>query len=231
MKGHSTIAKILQNEYDVKDLTPYEEIDYVIEHFTEEISRVKITSKTGINFCCPVYAMFDGYHMSWYGDYGFWGFNCTWKTSIMNLAYKSPYYQLEKLESRKREVFDEQECAKNLLKEIKEGTWYNYYLSEEQQKRFVDYITASYDFIDHDDVLYEYEDICETLKELYEATNDEYDWISVIRNIDFGRTNLDTVFDCDEFELYGIGDKAPIQFFIIIYMLSVVKNLEEAKQE
>ena len=47
MKGNETIAKILQEEYDIKNLTPYEEIDYEIEHFTEKISKVKITSKKG----------------------------------------------------------------------------------------------------------------------------------------------------------------------------------------
>lgn len=229
MKGHSRIAEILQNEYEIKDLTPYEEIDYEIEQFTEEISRVKITSKTGINFCCPVYAMFDGYHMSWYGDYGFWGFDCTWKTNIMNLAYNSPYYQLEKLESREREEFNAEECAKNFLKEIKEGTWYNYDLSEEQQKRFDKYITTDYDYIDCDEALYEYESICETLKDLYDATSDENDWFCAVRRIDFERNDLDTVFDCDEYELYEIGEKAPLRFFIILYMLSVVANLEKEK--
>ena len=135
MKGNETIAKILHEKYDIKDLTPYEEIEYEIEQFTEEISRVKIQSKTGRNFCCPVYALFDGYHMSWYGDYGFWGFDCTWKTDITNLAYNSPYYQLEKLESRDREEFDEDKCSKDFLKLIKEGDWYNYDLDEDQRKR------------------------------------------------------------------------------------------------
>lgn len=231
IKGSSKIAEILQKEYDIKNLTPYEEIDYEISQLTEEISRVKITSKTGENFCCPVYAMFDGYHMSWYGDYGFWGFSCTWKTNIMNLAYNSPYYQLEKLESGEREEFNEQECGKNLLKEIKEGTWYNYDLSEEQQKRFDEFMNESYDYIDCDDVLYEYEEICETLKKLYNATQDKFDWISTIGNIDFDKDDLRTVFDCEEYELYNIGDKAPVRFFIILYMLSVVANSEKALAE
>jgi len=230
MIGNETIAKILQEEYDIKDLTPYEEIDYVIEHFTDKISRVKITSKTDRSFCCPVYAMFDGYHMSWYGDYGAWVFSCTWETNVMNLAYNSPYYQLEKLESRERSEFNEQECAKNLLKEIKEGDWYNYDLSDEQKKRFDEYITATlYDFIFFDDVLYEYEDICETLKDLYNAASDKFDWISTIRNCDFDE-DLNNVFNCEGYELYNIGDKAPVRYFIILYMLSVVANLEKAKR-
>lgn len=230
MKGSGTIAKILQEEYDIKNLKPYEEIDYEIEQFTEEISRVKITSKTGDSFCCPVYAMFDGYHMSWYGDYGAWVFSCTWKTNIMNLAYNSPYYQLEKLESRERAEFNEQECAKNLLKEIKEGDWYNYDLSEEQQKRFDEYIITAFDYIYCDDVLYEYEETCEILKDLYNATDNEFSWISKINNCDFEEKDLNTVFNCEEYELYEIGKKAPARYFIILYMLSVVANLEEAKR-
>lgn len=31
MKGHTAIGNILQTEYGVKDLTPYEEIEYEIE--------------------------------------------------------------------------------------------------------------------------------------------------------------------------------------------------------
>lgn len=228
MIGNETIAKILQEEYDIKDLTPYEEIDYVIEHFTDKISRVKITSKTDRSFCCPVYAMFDGYHMSWYGDYGAWVFNCTWETNVMNLAYNSPYYQLEKLESRERSEFDEQECTKNLLKEIKDGDWYNDDLSDEQKKRFDEYISTAYDYIYSDDILYEYEEICEALKDLYNATDDKFSWISELRKCNF-EDELYNVFNCEEYELYNIGDKAPIRFFIILYMLSVVANLEEAK--
>ena len=231
MTGNKIIADILKTEYGVKNLAPYEEINYEIENLSDDISRVKITSKTGDSFCCPVYALFDGYHMSWYGDYGFWGFCCTWKTNVMNLAYQSPYYQLEKLESRERKEFDQQECIKNLLKLIKEGFWYNYDLDEEQKKRFNEYITTAFDYIDYDDVLYEYEDTCEKLKDLYNATQDEFDWVSTLRNINFEESNLNSVFDCEEYELYNIGKKEPGRFFIILYMLSVVANSEEAKKQ
>lgn len=80
-------------------------------------------------------------------------------------------------------------------------------------------------------MLYEYEEICETLKDLYNATNDEYDWISEIRNCDFEEKNLDTVFNYDEWEFYEFGKKPPIRFFTILYMLSVVANSEEAKSK
>ena len=124
MKGNKTIAEILKDEYGISDLSPYEDIEQEIEKYSEEISRVKIQSKSGRCFCCPVYAMFDGYHMSWYGDYGFWGFACTWKTNIANLHYNSPYYQLEKLESRERTEFNAEHCEKEFLRLIKEGDWY-----------------------------------------------------------------------------------------------------------
>lgn len=227
MKGNETIAKILQEEYGVKDLTPYEEIDYEIEKYSEEISRVKIQSKTGRSFCCPVYAMFDGYHMSWYGDYGFWGFWCTWKTDVMNLAYNSPYYQLEKLESRDREEFDEYECSKQLLKLIKEGDWYNYDLDEGQKKRFDEFISDTWDYISYtDDVLSEHKDLCEKLKTLKDATQDEYSWVAELRKTNF-EEELYNVFECDEYDIYGIGKKTPGKYFIILYMLSVVANTEK----
>lgn len=225
-KGSTTVAEILMNEYGVGDLTPYEEIDYEICSYTDEISRVKIQSKSGRNFCCPVYAMFDGYHMSWYGDYGFWGFCCTWKTNVMNLAYNSPYYQLEKLESRDRVEFDDNKCAKELLKLIKEGYWYNDDLTEEQQKRFDEFISTDFDYISYyDDVLSEHKDVCEKLKDLLNATQDEYSWVAELRHTNF-EEDLSNVFEYEEYELYNIGKKPDCRFFIILYMLSVVAKAE-----
>lgn len=228
MKGNNTIAKILQEEYKVKDLTPYEEISYQIENYAENLSRVKITSKTNRNFCCPVYAMFDGYYMNWYGDYGSWGFCCTWKTNVMNLAYNSPYYQLEKLESRDSEEYDDKKCADELIKLIRGGYWYSG-LTKEQQDRFNEYIENDYDYIYSDDVLEEYSETCETLKELYEATSEEISYYSKLNGLDIENSDLSDVFDCEQYELYSIGKKAPGRFFIILYMLSVVANEERAK--
>ena len=226
MKGNATIAEILKEEYDINDLTPYEDIEYEIDNYSDEISRVKIQSKSGRNFCCPVYAMFDGHHMSWYGDYGFWGFDCTWKTNITNLAYNSPYYQLEKLVSRERAEFNEEQCENKLLKRIKESTWYTYDLTDEQKTRFDEFMKEPYDLIFSDDCLYEYESECEMLKSLKNATENEYMWIASLYNLKESDFNL---LDCEEYELYDIGKKAPCRFFIILYMLSVVANSESEK--
>ena len=57
MTGNKIIADILKTEYGVKNLTPYEEINYEIKNLSDDISRIKITSKTGDSFCCPVYAL------------------------------------------------------------------------------------------------------------------------------------------------------------------------------
>ena len=229
MKGDSNIADILQKEYNIVDLTLWEEIDYEIQHFTDEISRVKITSKADISPWCPVYAMFDGYNMSWYGDYGFWGFNCTWKTNVMNLSYNSPYYQLEKLESRERTEFNKEYCSKNLLKAVKEGNWYNYDLDEEQQARFNEYLETEFDYIDSEDVLSEYEETCELIKDLLRNSYSEGDWSYTLSRLDTGIDELYSIFDCEQYELYQMGQKEPVRFFIILYMLSVVKNLEEER--
>lgn len=231
MKGNARIAEILQKDYGIKDLTGYEEIKYEIQHFTDEISRVKIKSISKKDFCCPVYAMFDGYHMSWYGDYGSFVFDCTWKTNVMNLAYESPYYQLEKLDSRCRYEYNEEVCAEILLKEIKESDWYTETLNDEQRKRFDEYIEESCDYISYDDVLYEHENICEELKKLYRATDDEYEWVAAIRNIDIDPDEMYYIFGCESYELYNIGNKAPVRFFIILYMLSVVANMESEDTE
>lgn len=231
MKGNAIIAEILQKKYDINDLTPYEEIEYEIQQFTEEISRVKINSISGRLFCCPVYAMFDGYHMSWYGDYGSFVFDCTWKTNVMNLAYQSPYYQLEKLDSRARYSFDSETCEEKFLEAVKSGDWYNDDLSEEQRKHFDEYISDSYYYICSDDILYEHEEVCEAIKKLYRATDDEYEWVAEIRNPDLEEDDFYNIFGCSDYELYNIGNKAPIKFFIILYMLSVVANMESERRE
>lgn len=228
MKGNKRIAEIMTKDYGVKDLTPYEEINYEISNFTDEISRVKITSKTNRNFCAPVYAMFDGYHMAWYGDYGEYVFNCTWKTNVHNLAYCSPYYQLEKCQAQRRTEFDENECAEQFMKSIKNSFWYEE-LDQDQKARLEEFIQEPYDYICFDDVLYEYEEICEKLQTLYRATSDKYDWVAELRNTDFD--DLQDVFDCEEYEMYSFGEKAPLRYFIILYMLSVVANLEAQRKE
>ncbi len=225
MKGNERIAKILQNEYGVEDLTPYEDIEWEIEFYTDEISRVKIRSISKRMFCAPVYAMFDGYHMNWYGDYGSWSFCCTWKTKLGNLAYNSPYYQLEKLESPEREVFDEEYCATQLLKEIREGDWYQDSLDDEERKRFDEFITNDFDYISYGEPLIVYDEICDNLKKLYNAAMEsEFEWFSALRSID--ERDLADVFTCEIYELYDLGKKAPVKFFIILYMLSVVANAE-----
>ena len=229
MKGNRRIAEILCNEYGIEDLTPYEEIEYEIDRYTDEISRVKIRSKTNRKFCAPVYAMFDGYHMSWYGDYGSFVFDCTWKVSLENLAYGSPYYQLEKLDCPEREVFDQEHCVSSLLKEIKTGDWFSS-LDDEQKERFDEFISTDFDYISYEDCLYEHEEICEKLKKLYNAARDsEFEWYSALQNLD--ESDFYDVFDCEIYEFYDLGKKAPVKFFIILYMLSVVAYAEGLKTE
>ena len=231
MKGNARIAEILQNDYGIKDLSGYEDIEYEIQHFTDEISRVKINSISRKDFFCPVYALFDGYHMAWYGDYGSFVFDCTWKTNVMNLAYNSPYYQLEKLDSRKRNEFNGEKCEKELLKLIKKGDWYNNDLSEEQRNRFDEYLSESFSYISYDDILSEHEDVCEAIKKLYRATDDEYEWVTEIRNTDLEEDDCYNIFGYSAYEIYDIGDKAPVRFFIILYLLSVVANVESEDTE
>ena len=227
MKGNKEIAQILKQDYGINNLTPFEDISYEIERYTAELSRVKIQSNSGKVFRCPVYAMFDGYHMSWYGDYGFWGFNCTWKTNITNLAYNSPYYQLEKLESRKRTEFNSEHCAEEFLRLIKENDWYNYNLTEKQRKSFDKFIRDDFhDYVDDDDCLFEIAEKCENLKMLKNATHNETDWYSELNNNNLDESDIYEIFGCEEYALYKIGNKVPGKFFIILYMLSVVANYE-----
>lgn len=227
MKGHSRVGEILQKEYGVKNLSVYEDITYEIERFTDKVSKVTIKSKNNSTFA-PVYALFDRHFMCWYGDYGSWVFDCTWDTDIMNLAYNSPYYQLEKLSSRETTEFDEQVCRETLVKKIKESTFYKDDLTVDEKARFDEYIESDYEYIDYEDELYCYQEDCEKIQELLKATNDEFEWISAVRNMDFTEESVYYFFGCEEYELYNIGQKEPVRFFIILYLLSVVYEAEKA---
>lgn len=231
MKGSERIAEILIGEYGRKSLAGWEDIDYTIEHFTDKISRVKITSRSGEKFCCPVYALFDGYHMSWYGDYGSFVFCCTWETNVMNLAYESPYYQLEKLNSKDREEWDEYDCKEKFLKLLREGDWYQYTLTDEQRARFDEFIKTDYDFIDYEDELFEHKDLCDDLIALYSNAADYIEWIAALRHTSLSDEDIYNVFNVEPYELYDIGKKPPMQYFIILYMLSVVANTERERKE
>lgn len=169
--------------------------------------------------------------MLWYGDYGSWGFDCTWDTDIMNLAYNSPYYQLEKLNSRERTEFDDTACRETLIKKIKESTFYTDDLTEEEKARFDTFIEDDYDYIDYEDELYGHQEDCEKIQELLKAANDEYEWIAAVRNMDFTQEDVCYFFGCEEYELYSIGQKEPVRFFIILYLLSVVCESEKALAE
>lgn len=227
MKGSKQIADILKNEYGVKNLKAYEEIDWKITEFSDTVSRVKITSRTGASFCCPVYAMFDGSHVAFYGNCGDWLLNCTWDANVHNLKYNSPYYQLEKLEYSKQKEFSSEKCVSELLKLVREGPWYAD-LTEEQVEAFEE-IIKDYTCILSGEILYEYEDIVEEIASLiYAANENEFEWYLAVSKVD--NEIIDTVFGCEYYELYDIGNKPPVRIFIILYMLSVVANTEkEAK--
>lgn len=225
-KGSSAIAEILKKEYNIKNLTPYEEIDWEITEFSDTVSRVKITSKTGASFSCPVYAMFDGSHVAFYGDYGDWLSNCTWDANVHNLRYNSPYYQLEKLELSKTKEFNSEKCVAELLKLIREGQWYDD-LTLLQREEFEKNIEEGSSIICYEDALYEHESVFEEIMTLYHAAEEsEMEWFAALRNLD--SEIVEDVFGCEEYELYNIGAKAPGRFFIILYMLSVVANAEKA---
>lgn len=93
------------------------------------------------------------------------------------------------------------------------------------------HISESLDFISYDDILSEHEEVCEAIKRLYRATGDEYEWVAEIRNNDLEEDDFYNVFGCADYEIYDIGNKAPLRFFIILYLLSVVANMVEVKGE
>ena len=141
-------------------------------------------------------------------------------------VFNGQYHIIKNLISPLNGINPEDIGLEELLKRIKESTWYTYDLTDEQKTRFDEFMKEPYDLIFSDDCLYEYESECEMLKSLKNATENEYMWIASLYNLKESDFDL---LDCEEYELYDIGKKAPCRFFIILYMLSVVANSESEK--
>lgn len=229
MIGNERIAKILIEDYNVGNIELFDDISYEITELDDNVSRVKITSNNQIKFCCPIYAMFDHNYMMWYGDYGEFVFNCTWDTNVNNLPYESPYYQLEKLKVPKKTKFNSYKCRNEILDTLHNSLFYKEDLNETQRMELNEFLNDDWaDIIYYDSPLYVYEDECETLKNILSHTYDEFDWFGAISNI--SEEDLNHIFDCEYCEMYDWGQEPPANYFIILYMLSVVAAKESEKK-
>lgn len=225
MKGNTAIAEILTKRGINTAL--FENLKYEVTKFGD-IERTKIEVEHGF----PIYCLCDGYYMSWYGDYGSFGFDCTWRTSIENLPYQSPHYMYEKMDllskgSGNFKEFDSNKCRKELLETIMDSDSFQE-LDELDQEKVIKYIQCPYCDID-ESLKYE-EDELDELKTCYMAAGeDEYSWVNAVREV----SDSNTFISCESYAMYDFGMQLPTYFFIVFYVLSIVNDMiqEEKKNK
>lgn len=224
MKGNKNIAEILTKRGINVEL--FQNLKYSVTKFDDvngnSIERTKIELERGF----PIYCLCDGYYMSWYGDYGSLGFDCTWKTSITNLPYQSPHYMYEKLDLLSKapgnfKEFDGDLCRKELIETVKESSGYEE-LDEVEQEKLLDYIRSPYSDIP-DELKYEEDELDEIRDCYFAASEDEYSFVNAVREI----SDNNTFISCESYDMYNFGMQVPTYFFIIFYVLSIVSDMME----
>lgn len=218
MKGNKDIAGILKERQVSPDM--FQDLTYTITKF-DGIERTRIDMKGG----CPIFCLCDGYYMSWYGDYGSMGFDCSWKTSIENLPYQSPHYMYEKMDLLSRtpgrfKEFDCNLCKKELLDSIRESSGFED-LNEIEQDQVMSYITDNSAYWVPDS-LKDYEEELEELHNCYHAAcEDEYAWVDAVRKL----SDENSFLCCETYDMYNFGMQVPTYFFIVFYVLSIVRDM------
>ena len=183
----------------------------------------------------------DRYMVFVYGDYGNFCFDqMTWIGSVYNLAYDDIGYQFSKLSHDSREVlkaFDTDTCIEDLEEWLTEtlGELQNNYNIEnpsEIAKSIFQYIKEN-DFVCYDEEelcekydCYEYMDLVNFVNGAYCNCDDEYDWISYLRE-----SNLGDFEDECESELWNAGRKVSQSYYISMYALQVCRDKLEERND
>lgn len=175
--------------------------------------------------------IFDGYKMIWYGSYRVFAFDCTWKPDILSLPYENPSYLFEKLAGGiKGRIFEDKYAREAILKYIKEGTWFEYDLNEEQRKNLISWMeegAKTYDF--PEDLETDYEDLLELISKIWEASGDEYEWVETIRSLD--EDDCYTLFGLEPYSMFDWGSIIHPVFYFLLYVLSLVAEDYSKKVE
>ena len=199
-------------------------MSYTIENFGP---IEKTTIKFNDSLACPIYCICDDHYMHWYGDHGAFSFDCTWKTSIYEIPFNSPYYLFEKFDvtsiaGSAGKDFEPKECEAEVLNYLYESGWWED-LSDYDKSRVKGYLTTDKWYPDINDYhlsnsVDKY--LVEDIRELIQATNDRFEFIIKLRDLD----RTDSPFE-DCHELYSAGEElSPHFWFIMRCLLEVVRR-------
>lgn len=219
---------MLGNEYVLSEALkhyPGLKIDNITYEISQqgELTRIKMGLSDELN--CPIYCLFDGYHMLWYGDHGSFTFDCTWKVALDNIPFNSPSYLFEKLDNYSHyKQFNYTLKNQQLIKELKETSWWEEEVEEELKDGLLQYFTERYMSFWEINTKNLDEDMLERVKELFDAT-DEYEYITACRNL-----CSEDPFSDDDYYIYSLGEEITPHYWLILYLLSVVKDKEELRK-
>ena len=166
--------------------------------------------------------IFDGYKMIWYGSYGVFAFDCTWKTDLKSIPFENPYYLVEKISRGiKAKVFEGTYTKKLISRYIKEGTWFEYDLDENQRKDLMSWLESGANSYNRpESIESDYEDLLDIVEKLYSASGDEYEWVEAIRSL--GEDEGYDLFGVEPYHMFDWGVVVYSSFFFLLYILSLV---------
>ncbi len=168
----------------------------------------------------------DAFNVYIYGDYGSYTFDkMTWLGSPYNLEYNNLGYQNEKMSHDTKQsvyAFDSDEVAEDIIEWFKDIAVDQYDYDETEINSLAEKINLQkipyfdvYDFC--------YENNCDTLNELlvfcselYENSNDEYNFINYLRN-----SNLDYFEESYESSLWRAGERISQSYLVSLLALKI----------
>ncbi len=224
MRGSELIAGILEKDYKIDMERHDASFRYKIDAYGP---LTKITMESA--YCCPVYVLFDEDHFMYYGDYG--GEVFEMKTSIEALPLKSLEYIFSKVDTYGKSHFTKYEwnpevCKKELLHNFTTSSYYEE-LDELEQERVLDFVLNDSKWFDgrleeiiEDKELGSDSDLIYVQELMKAATDDYHTYIAKVHEYDDSNYWLYNG-DCD---LYGYGRQIPQDFYIVMYLLSIVQN-------
>lgn len=229
--------KIQNFDYYEKEFDTWEPTEIIIDE-----NRAFWMLKKPDSECRKVCMFRDRYMIFVYGDYGNFCFDqMTWIGSVYNLAYDNIGYQFSKLSRDSKDAlkaFDTDTCIEDLeewfietLEELKDD--YNIENPDEIAKSIFQYIKENdcIFFYDEEELCkkydcFEYMDLVQFVNNAYCNCDDEYDWISYLRE-----SNLGDFEDKCESSLWNAGRKVSQSYYINMYALQVCRDKLEEKAE
>lgn len=218
------ILEQCKKEYPKVD-TVLDQIEYKIEKLSDSVEKISFTFSEK----CPIYCICDGYYMLWYGDHGSFTFDCTWKTSLMQIPFNSPHYLFEKLDKSGARgtglVWNPTLAKKCLLEYIYETSWWEEEIESDAVREQIKELFEGpaykdsfyYETGDQDD------EMLDAIKDLINATENESLFAAKLNEM-----SDNYPISSDDYDLYECGNEISYHFWFILLGLNYIycKELE-----